>query len=278
MRKDLLDSKKKFSFYIIHNYEADRLSTIYLFKKFLESNNYKINLVSEQNKKSFSNWAYKYKDIYQFKTTFLWSDYINCTHRYSTKRLMNTLYFLKNLIKPGNKKVSLIESIVTQKHLTALTRFLDSDENDYIVVMESDFLISDYRSFTEDIENFIDSLKKQYIFVNLGGGYNLRKIGCECLLDRSSNKITEQTKPFTNTAVSYIMDKNLVFELVNFINLKRSGPLNLAIDWTLNDFFLHASNTALKISGYYAHPPFVKHGSFQENYVSWKNRLGRDFF
>ena len=191
---------------------------------------------------------------------------------------MNTLYFLKNLIKPGNKNVSLIESIVTQKHLTALTRFLDSDENDYIVVMESDFLISDYRSFTEDIENFIDSLKKQYIFVNLGGGYNLRKIGCECLLDRSSNKITEQTKPFTNTAVSYIMNKNLVFELVNFINLKRSGPLNLAIDWTLNDFFLHASNTALKISGYYAHPPFVKHGSFQENYVSWKNRLGRDFF
>jgi len=263
------------SFCLIHNFESDRMENVFNLKNRLNSKGFTVTLVHRQELDKLTPKEFFQKEWNQMMSEFFWRKYIDPLN--NEKKLTNKLSYIKHQIgnvfsKKLKSKIrtSQIESAVTQKHLIALQQAFFSKGVSYAVILESDFLIDDVDFFLNKLINFLEYLNKPYVFVNLGSGFTLEKLKCQKLLGRKINEIFfTQLRPFTNTAVAYLVNRAFSKDFLNFTQERWDPKLYPPIDWSLNIYFMEKNFEPSDISAFYTEPPIVQHGSFI-NDSSWR--------
>jgi hypothetical protein len=181
--------------------------------------------------------------------------------------------FVKYILNPNCllnqlKRTSSIEMMVTDKHLRAWGRFVDSGA-DYLMVFEDDAV------FKEDsavrIKELINKLSKKQVdkpcYVDIGGGFELADLMI-CQLEISQvESYRYYGKPVTNTVCAYLMCRQLASILYTKIT-KRPWLRMMNSDWLLNSLFINIQEDGVKCLCMHSDPTIVKHGTFAGDYSS----------
>lgn len=176
------------------------------------------------------------------------------------------------------KRNSSIEVMVTEKHIRAWGRFLDSGA-DFLICFEDDAV------FKDDSVQRIGDLFKQLakidvdarIYVDLAGGCNLGELRIDSLESSQDAFFRHYRKPVTNTACAYLMSRQLVVAFHSILT-RRPWRRLIGIDWMMNSLFIAMANDGLECVCMHAAPTIFKHGTTTGEYVSWQanvpNRIG----
>ena len=168
------------------------------------------------------------------------------------------------------KKSSSIEVMVTEKHLRAWGRFLDTDA-DFLICFEDDAVFKD--DSVQKLNNLLNMLAEDYpnrpCYIDMGGGCQLSDLVIDRLEENQDESYRYYSKAVTNTACAYLMSRQLVatFHAI----LTRSPWLRLiGIDWMMNSLFIRMANKGVECFCMHADPTIVKHGTTTGEYVSWQ--------
>lgn len=168
------------------------------------------------------------------------------------------------------KRNSAIEVTVTEKHVRAWGRFLDTDA-DFLICFEDDAVFKD--DSVQKINELLDMLSRRNldtpIYVDLAGGCMLDELKIGNLETGQDACFRFYSKPVTNTACAYLMSRQLV--AVFHSTLTRRPWLRLiGIDWMMNGLFIHMANDEVECICMHADPTIFKHGTTTGEYVSWQ--------
>jgi len=168
------------------------------------------------------------------------------------------------------KKISAIEVVVTEKHVRAWGRFLDSGA-DYLICFEDDAVFKD--DSIQRIKGLLDFLSQgnpgARIYVDLAGGCNIDELKIDNLESSQDASFKFYSKPVTNTACVYLMSRELVVAFHSILTRKPWMRL-MGIDWMMNSLFIQMENDRMQTVCMHAVPTIFKHGSTTGEYVSWQ--------
>ena len=255
---------------MIHNNNIERNSLINPSLKslaqFIRANGLEVNIfeVSQQN-----NIASIDEELAYFRRDLLgqiekeWSIYLG------SSVVLNRL----QPINEKDKKNGVIELMLTDKHIRAWDRFFDSDAN-LLIVFEDDAIIPEenYERFLSIINKALNYDDKQGLYIDLAGGFPLESLGVNQLFKKDDDGVIHFSKPVTNTACSYILNKRIVEKFKGLILLT---PILRFIpaDWMLNKLFIELDRLGSEVNCFHTYPPVFKHGSFAN---IWKSRIDSD--
>jgi hypothetical protein len=166
------------------------------------------------------------------------------------------------------KKSSAIEVMLTEKHLRAWGRFLDTDA-DFLICLEDDVVFKD--DSVQKLNNLLNMLVENHpnrpCYIDLGGGCQLSDLAIGRLEENQDEFYRYYSKPVTNTACAYLMSRQLVATF--HATLTRRPWLRLiGIDWMMNSLFVQMENDGAECVCMHADPTIVKHGSITGEYIS----------
>lgn len=168
------------------------------------------------------------------------------------------------------QKNSAIEVMVTEKHVRAWGKFLDSGA-DFLICFEDDAVFKD--DSIQKISKLLNTLSQAYsnsaCYVDLSGGCHLSDLGIENLEENQDELYRYYSKPVTNTACAYLMSRQLVARF-HAILAKRPWLRLIGIDWMMNSLFIRMENDGAKCICMHADPTIVKHGTTTGEYISWQ--------
>ena len=265
--------------YIIHNNSKDRYLLRFDICEILKKNMIKYQMISQQEEVivSSNNFANRLHFFYFCFTRFEF----DLRHKIGKRKLKRISLSFSNLVKlifnfifNSNKEISnslkkiFIENEVSKKHIRAWKDF-NSSPAEYIMVFEDDIVCK--KSSNKILKKLIKSLKNdpiKYQYIDLAGGYPLKKVIPKNKIIKKSEKIIITDGIYTNTACSYLINRNLVKELYREYQrskLNRSFP----IDHLINKLGLTINKTK-NIFSIHFHKPLFTHGSFKGNIKSWQ--------
>tara|TARA_A100001388_G_C28560330_1_gene399255 strand:- start:77 stop:703 length:627 start_codon:yes stop_codon:yes gene_type:complete len=152
--------------------------------------------------------------------------------------------FTDNLIKKakGGKCANFLAHIEAMKMIT-------KSEYKFNIILEDDAIFSD--NFNEFLEERLKELPSNYNMFFLGEGCNMHISKCKL----RENIYIYKTNT-TRCTDSFVIDKQVCENIVNFYNLSSNKSINLPIDHWLNYVILK-----LKLNVYWLEPTIVKQGS-----------------
>lgn len=162
---------------------------------------------------------------------------------------------------------SVIDTVVTDKHIRAWSQFLEK-EGDFLICFEDDAVFK-----TTSISNLKKSLleinkyKNKPLYLNFAGGCSPEELNFTNLELKNDKTRMYYRKPVTNTGCCTLITR-LTAELLFQNLLKRPWLRLIPFDWLLNKIFIL---TASKYDYfcYHAYPHIVSHGSVTGKYASW---------
>jgi len=159
-----------------------------------------------------------------------------------------------------------IERFVTAKHVDAWQEFMASPST-ALVLLETDATLTpeSMRRLSEALAEVATDLPT---YVNLAGGLDRSVIAIGNLAAGDSNGLTVFSQPVTNTSCAYIVNRNLVAELLSFLATSPEAS-NLGIDWLFNAFFINKTSKGESIRCFHSEPPALLHGSLTGVTRSW---------
>ena len=107
------------------------------------------------------------------------------------------------------------------------------------------------------------------IYVDLAGGCKVEELKIGSLEIGKDDCFRFYSKPVTNTACAYLMNRLLVAFFYDIITKKPWLRL-VGIDWMMNKLFIHMANDGVKCVCMHADPTIFKHGTATGEYVSWQ--------
>jgi hypothetical protein len=168
------------------------------------------------------------------------------------------------------KKSSAIEVMVTEKHVRAWGKFLDTDA-DFLICFEDDAVFKE--DSVQKINNLLNKLAENYpgmpCYIDLGGGCRLSDLAIGRLEENQDESYRYYSRPVTNTACAYLMSRQLVVNL-HAILTRRLWLRLIGIDWMMNSLFILMANKGVECVCMHAAPAIVKHGTTTGEYVSWQ--------
>lgn len=180
--------------------------------------------------------------------------------------------FLQNKDGLGERlpRNSAIELAVTDKHIRAWDRFLDSDA-DLLICFEDDAIFKESSAAgLSDVLAAIAHLKPQeLLYVDLAGGMPVSALRIAALEDRKEGSFTYYKKPVTNTACAYLLNRSTagLFRSI----LSKSPNLRLfGIDWLMNALFIELEKQGMKTLCFHADPTVFNHGSTTGECTAWQ--------
>jgi hypothetical protein len=224
-------------------------------------------------------WMAFTRDLIYFKLSCQWHLYCLLNPFRSLLELMGLFKrsFLKYIFSRstlGRRWVrnSAIEAAVTDKHIRAWTEFLDTNA-DWLICFEDDAVFKE--DSIENVKKLLTQVGSSngdtYSYFDLAGGCNLNDLRIDKLLERKDNYFRYYTKPVTNTACVYMVNRSLVSKFHGILTRKPWLRL-VGIDWMMNSLFVligeeHSNWTPVCM---HASPTFFKHGTTTGDYVSWQ--------
>ncbi len=181
------------------------------------------------------------------------------------------LVFSKNY-RSSAWNIRQVEKAITNKHIQAWKEFSTS-QFDFLLVMEADATYDEAQKI--QLALTLESPSTRHpTFLNVGGGLDLNELKVKKLLRERLNTAGQElltfSKPITNTACAYAINKSLVQAL---LEAATNEPLQankaLPIDWFLNSLFMHLTMKGMQIDCQHFNPPLLIHGSISENFGSW---------
>lgn len=180
--------------------------------------------------------------------------------------------FLQNKDGLGERlpRNSAIELAVTDKHIRAWDRFLDSDA-DLLICLEDDAIFKESSAAgLSDVLAAIAHLKPQeLLYVDLAGGMPVSALRIAALEDRKEGSFTYYKKPVTNTACAYLLNRSTagLFRSI----LSKSPNLRLfGIDWLMNALFIELEKQGMKTLCFHADPTVFNDGSTTGECTAWQ--------
>lgn len=168
------------------------------------------------------------------------------------------------------KRNSAIEVTVTEKHVRAWGRFLDTDA-DFLICFEDDAVFKD--DSVQKINELLDMLSRRNldtpIYVDLAGGCELGTLKIDNLEADRDASFRFYSKPVTNTACAYLMSRTLV-STFHTILTRRPWLRLIGIDWMMNKLFILMASDGVEGICMHADPTTFKHGTTTGEYVSWQ--------
>ncbi len=183
--------------------------------------------------------------------------------------------FVKYIVEPDRigepwQKRSAIEVMVTSKHVRAWGEFLDTDA-DFLICFEDDAVFRD--DSVKKLNNLMTALDEKHTntpcYIDLGGGCQLSDLKIGRLEESQDESYRYYSKPVTNTACSYLMNRQLVVTFYTILT-KRPWLRLIGIDWMMNSLFVWMANEEVECVCIHAEPTIVKHGTTTGEYVSWQ--------
>lgn len=164
------------------------------------------------------------------------------------------------------QRKSAIEMLLTDKHISAWRRFLDSN-CDLLLCCEDDVIVdkegmSDLTSLL--LQRGLGANSKAEFF-DLAGGCNLQELGL-----KSNQKITNQrlhaySPGLSNTSCSYLLTRSM--GQLFYAELEKNIMLRLiGADWLINKLFMLLSNSKSQYECFHADPPYFIHGTVSGAY------------
>ena len=168
------------------------------------------------------------------------------------------------------KESSAIEVMVTEKHLRAWGRFLDTDA-DFLICFEDDAVFKD--DSVQKLNNLLNTLAEDYpnrsCYIDMRGGCQLNDLVIDRLEENQDESYRYYSKAVTNTACAYLMSRQLVATF-HVILTRRPWLRLIGIDWMMNSLFIRMANKGVECFCMHADPTIVKHGTTTGEYVSWQ--------
>ena len=168
------------------------------------------------------------------------------------------------------QKNSAIEVMVTEKHVRAWGRFLDSGA-DFLICFEDDAVFKD--DSVQKTKELLGLLTQRNldarIYVDLAGGCKLGELKIDNLESSQDASFKIYSKPVTNTACTYLMSRALVVDFHSMLT-RRPWLRLLGIDWMMNSLFIQMKNDGRECFCMHAAPTTFKHGTTTGEYVSWQ--------
>ena len=191
------------------------------------------------------------------------------------KRRLGRLRFLLAVRRPGPfpgrvARQQQIQSFVTEKHLQAAAALLSTQET-FLLVLESDAVTNPQSQVR--LIRLLQHLSEPNvlsgpIYVNLAGGRELSTLGVPDEWWTEREGIRTFTRPVSNTACAYLIDRELARLLLEFVDQHPTSRM-LGIDWLMNGCFQSAPH----ITCLHAEPPIFDHGSMRGLTRSWQADL-----
>lgn len=168
------------------------------------------------------------------------------------------------------QKNSAIEAMVTEKHVRAWGRFLDSGA-DFLICFEDDAVFKD--DSVQKIKDLLGLLAQRNldarIYVDLAGGCKLEELKIDNLELSQDASFKFYSKSVTNTACAYLMSRELAVDFHAILTRKPWLRL-IGIDWMMNSLFIQMENDGMECCCMHAAPTIFKHGTTTGEYVSWQ--------
>lgn len=165
---------------------------------------------------------------------------------------------------------SAIELAVTDKHIRAWDRFLDSDA-DLLICFEDDAIFKE--SSAADLSIVLAGITHlkpdELLYVDLAGGMPVSTLKIAALEDRKEGFFTYYKKPVTNTACSYLLSRSTAC-LFKAIILNQPSLRHVSIDWLLNALFIELEKQGKHSLCFHADPTVFNHGSTTGECKAWQ--------
>ena len=161
---------------------------------------------------------------------------------------------------------ALIEQLLTDKHIRAWTTFIDS-EADVLIVLEDDavFRTDSFHGLAALIQRIGPDIARP-IYVDVAGGFPLRKVVDPRLGKVAWSGVTEFPIPFTNTTCGYLATRPLVVAMLERVTWD-SELRSLGVDWLINELMMRCHRDEPVIC-FHTDPPVLSHGSLTGIYQS----------
>jgi len=248
---------------------CEKLTLSFLVEKFLIS--YQVSLEGKV----------KYLNLYaKIKITIVqlaWNKYLNIGFFKSlisnTKIILRNLYgFLKHIFNDLRiQRDNAVERVITGKHIRCWISFLEKDL-DFLICFEDDVIFRE--DSIEKLDKKINLISKdsfnKMVYVDIGGGYSTYDLNISQLqVNGYDDKFIYFSRPVSNTACAYIVNRAIVEKFVYFLSLSPSDAL-LPIDWLINKYFILLRSESVEILCAHAVPSLVIHGSMNGHYENWR--------
>jgi hypothetical protein len=269
---------------LIHNNNIQRNAYI---RPQLEkmADNFELHIAAEKIEVSFQPEIRPHGTALAFMRDVMYRKLDREWHRYRLLKplslLRDTVGFLKgsfikyiverNGIGATWKKNSAIEVLVTEKHVRAWGRFLDS-EADFLICFEDDALFKD--DSLQKINDLFELLATRNsfntpIYVDLAGGCKIDELKISNLETSQDASFQFYSKPVTNTACAYLMSRKLVVDFHKVL-IRKPWMRLIGIDWMMNGLFIIMAKHRVKCVCLHANPTIFKHGTTTGEYISWQ--------
>ena len=273
---------KDVSFYLIHNNSSDRVYTRNRLKDL--ANNLNIDLIEIYKQKSNFKIKFTFKNKLKLLKIYFFRIFYNLKHKRDfsfkfylllLKSLSSLTISIVNLIfknrhqNLNNIQHIMIEKIVTKKHIKAWKHFLKSDK-DIMVIFEDDAICKkDTEKRLKDFFNRLKHFDLNNIFIDLAGGFNIEDIVQLRKIKKSKDEFFLVKGIYTNTACSYLINRNLLKKLYKEYHRSKSNH-SFPIDNLINKLGLKIKNKQ-NLSSIHFYQPLFTHGSFEGNIKSWQD-------
>lgn len=213
----------------------------------------------------------------QWEIEHEWRQYLlgrNDQSRPLLSRINEAWWRLRITISPGFAlkawRARQIESHVSAKHQHAWSAFLEDEEAQLLLVIESDAVwLQTSRHGLQEIVNLLEQTHMPG-YVNVAGGLALDSLGIQEFDDfgSPSSGLRSMNRPVTNTSCAYMINRPMASALLGHLHTHPEHA-QLGIDWLFNAYFLDAWNSEQGIVCWHADPPVLGHGSLTGVTESW---------
>lgn len=171
--------------------------------------------------------------------------------------IINIYYVIKN----GTRYYT-IHNNVTNNHLFAWM-LMHTKKKEQLVILEDDALFQ-----TDSIDRLLNTIEsvqveKKPIFIDLAGGYSYSDLGVDHLIDFIDGDKVYFTKPVSNTACGYLINKEFIDISLKLIVSKPYLRL-ISIDWLINYVFMEFEKQQIESLSFHFSPTIFRHGSMTE--------------
>jgi GR25 family glycosyltransferase involved in LPS biosynthesis len=160
--------------------------------------------------------------------------------------------------------------LVTDKHVRAWSAFLEAS-GDFLICFEDDAIFKkDSIERVQDLLAVVSNKDSAYpIYVDLAGGCELEELKIGNIETCRDALFRHYSKPVTNTACVYLMNRKLVTSFHHLIT-RRPWLRLIGIDWMMNKLFMLMTRDGAECICMHADPTIFKHGTTTGEYLSWQ--------
>jgi len=272
---------KNVSLYIIHNNSEERFYLRNSLKNLANKLNIDLIEIYRQRINLKKNFSLRFKliiiGIYILRTFYDLKHKKEFSFNFFCLIFMHLLKLSKVTIKIALKnrneaikayKHIKIESLVTRKHIRAWKHFIKSEKEILIVFEDDSICKKDTERRLNELLKKIKNFDLENIFIDLAGGYKIKDIIPYRKIRKIEDKFFIVEGIYTNTACSYLINRNLILKLVEEYQKSKLNN-SLPIDHLINKLGLKI-NRSLNISSIHYSEPLFTHGSFNGNIKSWQ--------